>query len=295
VPDRARQRRVAHDRLVLIGLAPDEVSLARIAAAGAYEIVVSSEARPVALTDDPRHDVVCITSLVWWQSARERLAAHGGLPRCRFVLLMPNTLAPASQRPLGLERANALPVFTHGPAADILLARAIHAVRHYTVADALRARLAYASREQDLPTRALDAALQLLPHERTVPQLARALHRSERTLRRHLQEVHPDLVPQTVLSWAQLLHSAWYLSATEHPFDRVAHRVGASDAANLRRTLRALTGLTSRALMASGRHPVDLVLASWRERMAAPPPRRPAAPRSNARRAALARAPQRHR
>ncbi|MCU0616755.1 MAG: hypothetical protein MUD17_06655, partial [Gemmatimonadaceae bacterium] len=72
-------------------------------------------------------------------------------------------------------------------------------------------------------------------------------------------------------------------------------RVGASDAANLRRTLRALTGLTSRALMASGRHPVDLVLASWRERMAAPPPRRPAAPRSNARRAALARAPQRHR
>jgi AraC-like DNA-binding protein len=278
VPDSARQRRVARDRLVLIGLGPDEVSLARIAAAGAYEIVLSSEERPVALTDDPRHDVVCITSLAWWQSADERLAAHGGLHRHRFVLLVPNALAPVSRRPLGLERANALPVFTHGPAAEVLLARAIHAVRHYTVADALRARLARASSEQDLPTRALDAALQLLPDERTVPQLARTLHRSERTLRRHLQAVHPDLVPQTVLNWAQLLHSAWYLSATDHPFDRVARRAGASDAANLRRTLRALTGLTSRALIASGQHPVDLMLASWRERMAAPPPRRPVAP-----------------
>jgi AraC-like DNA-binding protein len=280
VPERARQRAIARDRVVLVGLSAAEVALLRSAAAGHFDLVMPPHSRsPLALRESARHDVVCVASLAWWDAVRTTPEVARALARQRFVLLVPAEPAPESRRQLGHELPLALPVFTHERASAQVVHRALHAVRHLTVADALRARLLREPTAPDLPTRALDEALQLLPDERTVPALARALHRSERTLRRHLQDVHPDLTPQIVLGWAQLLHAAWYLSATADPFARVARQVGASDAANLRRMLRGVTGLTPRALAAHGRDPVDLLLAIWRTGAtspAAPPPRRPA-------------------
>lgn len=276
MPERARRRRVAHDRLVLIGLAPHEVSLARTAAAGAYEIVVAHDQWPLTGPDGSRPDAVYVTSLAWWERARTRTPTDRTLHAQRCVLLVPAEPAPASRWRVADALPLAIPVFTHAREPELLLARAILAVRHGTVADALRAQLARASAAPDLPTRALDAALALLPDERTVPRLARALHRSERTLRRHLAEARADLTPQEVLRWALLLHAAWDLTATGDPFARAARRVAASDAANLRRMLRISTGLTPRVLLANGRDPVDRMLARWHERMAAPPPSRPA-------------------
>ncbi len=51
---------------------------------------------------------------------------------------------------------------------------ALGAVRHRTVADALMARLATALSTDDLTVRALRAAVQLKPTERTVPTLVLA-------------------------------------------------------------------------------------------------------------------------
>jgi len=203
-------------------------------------------------------------SWAWWRIARTAPELARALARQRFVLLIPAEPAPEPRRRLAREAPHALPVFTHDQAAAQVLHRALQTVCHLTVADALRARLARDETTPDLPMRALDEAIQLLPDERTVPQLARALHRSERTLRRNLQAIRPDLTPQKALRWAQLLHAAWYLSATDDPFARVAQRVGASDAANLRRLLRVSTGLTPRALAAHRHEPVDLLVALWR-------------------------------
>jgi AraC-like DNA-binding protein len=264
VPDRARQRAIARDRVVLVGLSDAEVALVRSAAVSHFDLVVPLTMTPLAFHDTARHDVVCVVSWAWWRIARTAPESARALVRQRFVLLVPAEPAPEPRRQLARELPHALPVCTAGPESAQAMDRALHAVCHLTVADALRARLARDTTTPDLPTRALDEAVQLLPNERTVPTLARALYCSERTLRRQLHAVHPDLTPQGVLRWAQLLHAAWYLSATDDPFTRVAQRVGTSDAANLRRLLRVSTGLTPQALAAHRDGPVDLLVALWR-------------------------------
>jgi AraC-like DNA-binding protein len=294
VPDRARQPAIARDRVVPVGLSATELALLRTAATGHFDLVVPHTVSPLALDDTARHDVVCVVAWDWWRAVRTAPELAQALARRRIVLLVPPDPAPEPRLQLARELPRAQPVFTAGPDAAHALRHALRAVCHQTVADALRARLARAGPKPDCATRALDEALQLRPHERTVPALARALYRSERTLRRHLQAIHPSFTPQQVLRWAQLLHAAWYLSASADPFARVAQRVGASDAANLRRALRDATGFTFRALVARHGDPVDLLLAMWRSgatcrpadlptrRPADPPTRRPADPPADA-------------
>jgi methylphosphotriester-DNA--protein-cysteine methyltransferase len=140
---------------------------------------------------------------------------------------------------------------------------ALDVVRHRTVSDALRRRLADAPDLAPLATRALREAVQLLPHERTVPALARALLLTDRTLRRQLECAAPGLTPQRVLGWATLLHMAWYLEASSQwSFDRLAAHLDASSPANWRRLLRKLTGLAPSTLRTSA---VDSVVAAWVE------------------------------
>ncbi len=265
MPSRSAARTISlpRDRIVPLGLSPAELPLVQTAAAGRFALVAPHEVRPVVLADAARHDVVHVASMSWWADHHAEPAFAPVLEHVRMVLLLPAHTTGAQQRQLAQKAPRAVVVIlgeTHS-------ARALHAaldvVRHRTVADALWQQLATAPDLAPVATRSLCEAVQLLPHERTVPALARALFLTERTLRRQLECASPGLTPRRVLGWAKLLHMAWYLEATpDASFDRMAEQLGASSPANWRRLLRELTGLTPNTLRTGA---VDTVVAAWVE------------------------------
>lgn len=262
--ERATHERSALLRAVHIGLSEGEVALLRQAAGARFELVALRALSPLDHDEIAQPNTACVVSLEWWNTVRMTEGLSRGLAGRRVVLLVAASPDQEPLRRLASEIPRGLLVFTHGRSPSSALRRAMYAVCHLVVADSLRARLRSHDADRSLPTRALEEALQLLPDERSVPTLARALHRSERTLRRHLRAVRADLTPQQVLGWAQLLHAAWYLSTGSSPLAEVTNRVGASDAANLRRKLRAFTGLAPRAFFSHHDDPIDELLRLWR-------------------------------
>lgn len=272
MPSRSAVRTIAlpRDRIVPLGLSPAELALVQTGAAGRFALVAPHEVRPVVLADAARHDVVHVASMSWWTAHHAEPAFAPVLEHVRMVLLLPAHTTGAQQRQLAEQAPRAVLVILGMQPTDALPA-ALADVRHRTVADALRQRLATAPDLAPVATRALCEAVRLLPHERTVPALARALFLTERTLRRQLECAAPGLTPRRVLGWATLLHMAWYLDATpDASFDRMAEHLGASSPANWRRLLRELTGLATSALRTGS---VDAVVAAWVEQRGCTVPR----------------------
>jgi len=268
MPSRSAARTIAlpRDRIVPLGLSDAELALVQTAAAGRFALVAPHEVRPVVLADAARHDVVHVASMSWWTEHHAEPAFAPVLEHVRMVLLLPAHTTGAQQRQLAENAPRAVLVILGMPHSRDALPAALAVVLHRTVADALRQRLATAADLAPVATRALCEAVRLLPHERSVPALARALFLTDRTLRRQLERAAPGLTPRRVLSWARLLHVAWYLEAApDASFDRIAEHLHASSPANWRRLLRELTGLTPSTLRTGA---VDAVVAAWVEQRA---------------------------
>jgi AraC-like DNA-binding protein len=267
MPSRSAVRLVVEPRDVVVplGLSSEELVLVRTAVAGRFSIMTPQQGRPVMVQDATRHNVVHVTAFSWWDATVAQPDHARVLATARMVLLLPADTSAEQQRRIARIAPRALLVITGETYSALALHDALEAIRHHKVADALVPRISEDPGSNDLATRALLEAVRLLPGERNVPALARALFLSERTLRRQLRVVCPLLTPRRTLSWACLLHAAWYLGETSDAFDHVARQVGASDAANLYRQLRRHLGLTSRDLRTSGAHPVDLTVRSWRD------------------------------
>lgn len=268
MPSRSAARYVTQARglIVPLGLSPAELALVQTAAAGRFALVPSRSVQPILQADAVRHEVVHVASVLWWTGRHADPAFAPVLERIRMVLLMPSDTLGEQQRQLAEQAPNALLVILGERGAAHALYSAIDVVRNHAVADALLRRIGDALGTTQVATRALCAAVELLPAERSVPALARSLFLSERSLRRQLDNASPGLTPKRVLSWATLLHAAWHLEAMPgDSFDRAARSLGASSPGNLRRLLRARTGLKSRTLRAQCARPVDRVLAAWVE------------------------------
>ncbi len=233
----------------------------RTAAGWDYEVVVNTS-QFIAPNDAPPHGAIVVASLAWAEAQYADRTGSGVLSAARFVLLLPAD-ASGERHQWGARIApNALLVVTKLQGTPLALHDALRAVRHNKVAEVLVGRIG--SSCNDLPTRALVAAVRLNPAARDVPTLARVLHMSERTLRRQLDSLCPTLAPHRLPNWACLLHTAWYLGAHGESFERIASHVGASAPSNLHRMLRCYTGYSASDMRTASQDPVTTVLAAWR-------------------------------
>ncbi len=78
----ARRAAGARDCIAPLGLSPAELALVRTAAAGKYEVI----ARPVAVVEANRHNVVLVAALRWWEMMRTNPTHETALATSRRAL-----------------------------------------------------------------------------------------------------------------------------------------------------------------------------------------------------------------
>ncbi len=249
------------DRIETLGLSENEVDCVRKAAGREWEVVVGTLSM-FAHTDEFAERTVRVSSLACLEAMHADSAASAPVSNLRLVLLLPADACGERQRWSAHVAAKAHIVLTKLPSTVLALHEALHKVRYDAVAQSIVGR--FGKSRDDLPSRALVAAVRLAPSARNVPSLARMLHMTERTLRRQLDAACPNLAPHRLPNWACVLHSAWHLGASYQSFERVAQQAGASAPSNLHRLLRAYTGYSAGELRAMSSEPIATALAAWR-------------------------------